>query len=125
MAQLSTLSGMTTPRSILLVPLLAVILTASLALSQSRQYPVVPLAKLRQMAPFQAQVDQVMVFDPQKMKIFREPEVWIWLKMTDDSRLTVVVPAATTQHIAFARSLQLSNIYSFPKVWDDFDRQKK
>ena len=119
------MGAVTKRTSILWTAILAAVLIVSTALSQSRQYPVVSLARLRQMAPFEAQVDQVMVFDPKQIKIFPTPEIWIWLKSTGGTRLTVVVPDATTQHIAFARSLQLSNTYSFPKIWDDFDRQKK
>jgi hypothetical protein len=43
---------------------------------------------------------------------------------TNGTRLQLIWEDATTQHLAFARSLQVSNTYRFPEVWDEFVTSK-
>ena len=100
-------------RPLRILALLAV--AASVALPQSHKYSVTPFAKLRSAPAFQARVDSVICWT-----IFDPPELRIWVTRSDGVKSVIAWESATTQHWAFARSLQLSNTYRFPEVWDEF-----
>jgi hypothetical protein len=108
---------MTPHLKILTLPL---VLLACAAFAQSYQYATTPFAKLRTMASFQARVDSVIYWDQKEVKIAETPELWVYVTQTNGTRMILVWHDATTQHVAFARSLQVSNSYRFPEVWDEF-----
>jgi hypothetical protein len=83
-------------------------------------YKTVPFATLRNMSSFQAQVDKITYWDNKEFRIGAAPELWVYVTQTDGARLMILRQNATAQDAAFARSLQGSNSYLFPEVWDEF-----
>ena len=49
-----------------------------------------------------------------------KPQLWLMVQQTNGALLELIWENAGTQHQAFSRSLQLSNTYRFPDVWDEF-----
>jgi hypothetical protein len=72
------------------------------------------------MSPFQGRVESIIHWDQKEIKIADKPELWVYVTQTNGARLVIVWQDATTHHVAFARSLQVSNTYRFPEVWDEF-----
>ena len=100
--------------------LFVLLLAACGTWAASYQYPIVLFPKLRTTPSFQARVDSVIYWDQKEIKLAEKPELWVYVTQANGARLMILWPGATTQHVAFARSLQVSNTYHFPEVWDDF-----
>jgi hypothetical protein len=98
---------------------LALFLVAGLAVSCSKNTRAVSFASIRNGAPFTAAVEEVQLSD------FREKGmlVLISLRRPDGSALRIMQVSASTQEVAFARSLQRGQSYQFPTALTDYERR--
>ena len=121
---------MTTPLKIL--SLLLVLLLTGAAFARNVQLQFVFIDNLRSKPSLQARVESFAWWDPKdpnqlanagfskEGRIADKPQLWVMAIQTNGIRLQLIWEDATTQHLAFARSLQVSNTYRFPDVWDEF-----
>ena len=114
-----------------ILSLLLVLLLAGAAFARNVQFYFVKFAQLRSNPSFQARVEEIAWWDPKDTNSIAyrvpkgemhtgKPELWVKVTQTDGTLLELIWEDATTQHLAFARSLQVSNTYRFPEVWDEF-----
>src|ERR1041384_8142737 len=108
-----------------------VLLMTGAAFARNVQFFFVFFDQLRSKPSFQARVLSVAYWDPKEPglanggftkegRIADKPPLWVMVTQTNGTRLQLTWEEATTQHLAFARNLQVSNTYRFPEVWDEF-----
>jgi hypothetical protein len=108
--------------------LLLVLLLAGAAFARNVQFRFVFFDTLRGQPSFQACVKSVAWWNPtnhvamfsKEGRMADKPQLWVMVTRTDGALLKLIWEDATTQHVAFARSLQVSNTYRVPDVWDEF-----
>jgi hypothetical protein len=88
------------------------LLIAGLAVSCTKNTNAISLSSVRSGAPFTATVEEVQLSD------FREKGmlVLISLRRPDASELQIMQASASTQEVAFARSLQRGQSYEFRRL---------
>ena len=94
------------------IVLMSVVLTTAGGVGCKKTVPAISFSRLRALPPFQASVQKIEISD------FREKGivVAIVLSKADGSKIHVMQVNASTQDVAFAKSLTQGQSYAFPSA---------
>ena len=90
--------------------------------SCTKHYTGIPIAQLRQMPPFKAEVERITVDDFSNADDDIGIVAIVWLRTIDGRRVSIGGPKATPEMVGFARSLTVGQQYVFPEVLMDYEK---
>lgn len=108
------------PRGILFI--VSLVFCSLCLTSCTKHYTGIPIAQLRQMAPFKAEVEKITVEDFSNMDAEIGMVAIVWLRTMDGRRVSIGGPKAAPEMVGFARSLMVGQQYVFPEVFLDYEK---